>query len=208
MSPSKFTVYSPATLLGFSICMLVLVVADLVFVPRLVLIRHDYLIQSDSFEQSWPGIHEEREQKRANFREKYGFWGSSRKMLYLSFVLPPLTGIAIAVLSRRHIRNLLLRNQDYFKKEMRRRLIRWDGIGLGEFREAVSILPRFLPVLMVIILLFLLDAYFFRRGSSVSAFMSISGFICYPTWKRMYIDATSGLDSKLEKREIEGVKIL
>lgn len=190
MSSSKFSIYNPMTLLGISTFFAIVVIAIFVYTSPLVLIRHDLVMQIDPLEASRPGLHKEREQSRADFHEEFGYWGHSHQTLYASFVLPPIIGFALAMALRRHIRNLLLRNQAYFQKEMRRRLTRWDGIGLKGLREEISIIPQFLPLFAVIIFLIVSDSLIFPiMSTSALAFLATCGFTSYSTWKRIFKDA-------------------
>ena len=183
MNSSKYSLYSPINLLVFSICMAFVVIAEVAFVPPMVLRSYDFALKANPLEYS-----------SADFHEEFGYWGRSRQTLYASFAIPPIIGFALAIALRKHIRNLLLRNQRYFRMQMRRRLMRWDGIGLKELREEISIFPRFVPLLCVIIFLSVSDYFVFPWSNSVPAFLATGGFTNYGTWKRMFSDAMS-LDS-------------
>lgn len=164
------------------------VIAEVAFVPPMVLRSYDFALKANPLEYS-----------SADFHEEFGYWGRSRQTLYASFVLPPLIGFAIAIALRQYIRNLLLRNQQHFRKEMRRRLMQWDGIGLKELREEISNLPQlfsilrqFLPLVCVMIFLTVLDFSIFPDTStSVLAFLATCGFTSYSTWNKMFADAMS-----------------
>lgn len=171
--------------------MAIVVVAEFAFLSPMVLRSYDRVMQLNPLEQSRPGFHKEREQSRADFHEKFGFWGRSRQTLYVSFVLPPIMGFTLAIAFRQYIKNLLLKNEQYFKKQIRRRLLRWDGIGLKELREEISIFPRFLPLFIAFIFVFVLDQFVYPGGSSMFAFVATCGFISYPTWKQIFADAMS-----------------
>lgn len=192
MSSSKYSLYSPMNLLVFSICMVLILIVDVVVISPMVLRSYDRVMQLDPLEQSRPGFRKEREQSRADFHEQFGFWGRSRQTLYASFVLPPIIGFSPAMAFRGYIKNLLLKNQHRFKKEIRRRLMRWDGIGLKELREDISTFPQFLPLFIAFIFVFVLDTLVFPGAySSMSAFSATCGFIGYPTWKQIFADAMS-----------------
>lgn len=180
MSSSKFSVYSPKIILGFSICIAFVVVADFVFTSPLILKSYDFAMTANPLEYS-----------SADFHEQFGFWGHSRQTLYASFVLPPIIGLTLAMTFRRHIKNLLLKNQQRLSRDLYRPLLRWDGIGLKKAREEIAIFPRFLPLLAVMIFLTVLDEFVFLVNSSTLAFMATCGFISYPTWKQIFADATS-----------------
>ena len=167
--------------LALSICMAFVVIADVAFILPKVLIRHDLVMKSNPLEQS-----------RADFHEEFGYWARSRQTLYAGFLIPPIIGFALAITLGRYVKNLILRNEGYFRKEFRRRLTKWEGIGLDDLRKDMSILPRFLPLLIVIILLFVLDFLVFPDTStSCTAFLATCGFTSYGTWKKIFTDAMS-----------------
>lgn len=180
MSSSKYGLYSPINLLVLSILSAFVVIVFLVFFSPMVLRNYEFALKANPLEYS-----------SADFHEEFGYWEKSRQALYVSFILPPITGFVLAMAFRRYIKNLLLKNQHLFKKEIRRRLMRWDGIGLKKLRGEISISPRFLPLFIAIIFLIVLDQSVFLVGSSTLAFMATCGFISYGTWQRIYTDAMS-----------------
>lgn len=177
------------SVLGLSICGALFVVLDVTFIAPKVVRSYDNIMKPPTLERS-----------RAEFEEDFGYWVRSRETLYISFVIPPIIGFALAIALRRHIRNLLLKNQEYFSRDMQRSLLRWDGVGLKELREEISSLPRLLSILLqllplgtVIIILFLFESLVFpgRYTSVPVAFLTTCGFISYPTWKQIFADTTS-----------------
>lgn len=166
--------------LGFSTCMAFFVVFDVTFVAPKVLERYDIIMKPEPLEQS-----------RAEFNEDFGYWARSRQTLYASFVLPPIIGLALAITLRRYVRNLFLRNQVYLRKEMQGLSMRYEGLGLKDFRnemrEAISIFSQFLPLLSVIFFLYVLGPLVFPgRETLLPAFLAISGFASYGTWKGIF----------------------
>lgn len=181
MNSSKFSLYSPTLFLAFSIAMAIVVVGNLIL--NFALFQLDYNLDTNSYRY---------EQSRADFQQNYGNWSRDRQTLYAGFLIPPIIGFILAIFLRRYVKNLILRNEGYFRKEFRRRLTKWEGIGLDDLRKDMSILPRFLPLLTVIILLFVLDFLVFPDTStSCTAFLATCGFTSYGTWKKIFTDAMS-----------------
>lgn len=176
-------------ILGFSICGAFFVVFDVTYIAPKVVKRYDIIMKTPPLEQA-----------RAELNEEFGYWARSRQTLYVSFVIPPIIGFALAIALRQYIRNLLLKNQQILSRDMHRPLLRWDGIGVKELQDEISslprllsILPQFLPLGAVIIILFLFESLLFPgRWTSVPiAFLTTCGFISYGTWKKIFTDAMS-----------------
>ena len=148
------------------------VAVDLTFVAAGALDTHDFIIEMELQDLDW------------------GYLTRSRQTICVYFALPPIIGFALAIALRKYIRNLLLRNQEYLRKEMQGLSMRYKGLGLKEFRndlrEAISAVPQFLPLLSVFLLLCVLDYLVFPRDTLVFAFLATSGFASYGTWKRIF----------------------
>lgn len=163
-----------------------LVVFDVAFVGPKVLKAHDMFMELRAQAPS-----------PAEFSEDFGNLARNRLVICASFALPPIIGFALAIALRLYVRNLLLRNQQYLRKEMRKPILRYGGLGLSELRKEISmvprlisILPQFLPFLAAIIFFSVLDFLVLSGlGSSTPAFLATCGFTCYGTWKSIFTNA-------------------
>lgn len=168
--------------------MTLIVVANLSLIAPKVLESHDLFM----------------ELQLAELEEDFGLVARSPQIIYASYLLPPIIGFALAMVLRRYTRSFLLRNQAYFKKEIRRRLTMRTSVGIEYIREDLSNFPRFIPLIIAIIFVFALDVFISPGNFTVmSAFVATSGFLSYPKWKEMFLDATSHQDSD----EVEGIDI-
>lgn len=177
----KLSVHSPVLLRLFSTLMTLGLVFSLFVVAPLELKNYklDMKLASSS-----------------GYFDEYGYWATSSGTLFAYFTLPPMLGFASAIALRRHIKNLLLRTEPYFRKQIRRPLARWDGIGAKDFREDLHISLQFLPLFIATLAVYGVEDYVFPGSFTLSCtFLATCGFGGYGTWKRIFDSAMDPADS-------------
>ena len=174
----KFSFYSPGTVLAIFAFLSLGVLIDVTLLQFLTLRSYELVLDMQPLEQI-----------RVDFFEKHGNWASSRESLYALFLIPPVAGFTVGIALRGHVRKILIRNEEHFRKEIRR-LAKWVGVDSKGLQEDLPLIPQFLPLLIVLVFLFVIQFFIFPGTSSlVLAFLATCGFANFGTWKRIYTDA-------------------